>query len=137
MGSGPIPASRQALAKAGWRADELDLIEASQRHIEGDEIRHSSFEEYLAAFREEAKDLQVLRGEMRHANREGLWTNLFALILSCRLYLKQRNAQICAKVLAMAEPLAAAAWLRGSEYPSRYLDIAWNKILINQAHSIN
>jgi 2-O-(6-phospho-alpha-D-mannosyl)-D-glycerate hydrolase len=114
--------------------EELDLIEASQRHLEGDEIHHSSFEEYLAAFREEAKDLEVLRGEMRHANREGLWTNLFALILSCRLYLKQRNAQICAKVLGMAEPLAAAAWIGGSEYPSRYLDIAWNQILINQAH---
>ncbi|MBN1476457.1 hypothetical protein JXA47_06885 [Candidatus Sumerlaeota bacterium] len=114
--------------------EELDLIEAAQRHLEDDEIRHSSFEEYLAAFREEAKNLEVLRGEMRHANREGLWTNLFALILSCRLYLKQRNAQICAKVLGTAEPLAAAAWLGGSEYPSKYLDIAWNQILINQAH---
>ena len=30
MGSGPIPASRQALAKAGWRADELDLVEANE-----------------------------------------------------------------------------------------------------------
>jgi len=30
MGSGPIPASRQALAKAGWRAAELDLIEANE-----------------------------------------------------------------------------------------------------------
>ena len=30
MGSGPIPASRAALAKAGWKADELDLIEANE-----------------------------------------------------------------------------------------------------------
>ena len=30
MGSGPIPASRAALEKAGWRADELDLIEANE-----------------------------------------------------------------------------------------------------------
>ncbi len=30
MGSGPIPASRAALAKAGWRADDLDLIEANE-----------------------------------------------------------------------------------------------------------
>ncbi|MSO65170.1 MAG: acetyl-CoA C-acetyltransferase [Alphaproteobacteria bacterium] len=30
MGSGPIPASRAALAKAGWRADQLDLIEANE-----------------------------------------------------------------------------------------------------------
>ena len=30
MGSGPIPASRKALEKAGWKADDLDLIEANE-----------------------------------------------------------------------------------------------------------
>jgi acetyl-CoA C-acetyltransferase len=30
MGSGPIPASRKALAKAGWEVDDLDLIEANE-----------------------------------------------------------------------------------------------------------
>lgn len=30
MGTGPIPASRKALSKAGWRPDELDLIEANE-----------------------------------------------------------------------------------------------------------
>src|SRR5438874_3172963 len=30
MGSGPIPASRSALAKAGWKIEELDLIEANE-----------------------------------------------------------------------------------------------------------
>jgi acetyl-CoA C-acetyltransferase len=30
MGSGPIPASRLALKKAGWQADDLDLIEANE-----------------------------------------------------------------------------------------------------------
>jgi acetyl-CoA C-acetyltransferase len=30
MGSGPIPASRAALEKAGWRAADLDLIEANE-----------------------------------------------------------------------------------------------------------
>jgi acetyl-CoA C-acetyltransferase len=30
MGSGPIPASRAALAKAGWKPDDLDLIEANE-----------------------------------------------------------------------------------------------------------
>jgi acetyl-CoA C-acetyltransferase len=30
MGSGPIPASRAALEKAGWTADQLDLIEANE-----------------------------------------------------------------------------------------------------------
>ncbi|NQV45874.1 MAG: acetyl-CoA C-acyltransferase, partial [Rhodospirillales bacterium] len=30
MGSGPIPASRMALEKAGWTTDDLDLIEANE-----------------------------------------------------------------------------------------------------------
>jgi acetyl-CoA C-acetyltransferase len=30
MGSGPIPASRAALAKAGWKHQDLDLIEANE-----------------------------------------------------------------------------------------------------------
>jgi acetyl-CoA C-acetyltransferase len=30
MGSGPIPASRLALKRAGWQADDLDLIEANE-----------------------------------------------------------------------------------------------------------
>jgi acetyl-CoA C-acetyltransferase len=30
MGTGPIPASRAALKRAGWSADELDLIEANE-----------------------------------------------------------------------------------------------------------
>jgi acetyl-CoA C-acetyltransferase len=30
MGTGPIPASRRALEKAGWRPDDLDLVEANE-----------------------------------------------------------------------------------------------------------
>jgi acetyl-CoA C-acetyltransferase len=30
MGTGPIPASRAALAKAGWTINDLDLIEANE-----------------------------------------------------------------------------------------------------------
>jgi len=30
MGSGPIPASRLALKRAGWKAEDLDLVEANE-----------------------------------------------------------------------------------------------------------
>lgn len=30
MGTGPIPASRRALERAGWRAEDLDLVEANE-----------------------------------------------------------------------------------------------------------
>ena len=30
MGTGPIPATRKALQRAGWKVDDLDLIEANE-----------------------------------------------------------------------------------------------------------
>ena len=30
MGSGPIPASKKALAKAGWEVSDLDLVESNE-----------------------------------------------------------------------------------------------------------
>ena len=30
MGTGPVPATRRALEKAGWRVDDLDLAEANE-----------------------------------------------------------------------------------------------------------
>jgi acetyl-CoA C-acetyltransferase len=30
MGTGPIPASRKALERAGWKIDDLDLVEANE-----------------------------------------------------------------------------------------------------------
>ena len=30
MGTGPIPASRRALEKAGWSVNDLDLIESNE-----------------------------------------------------------------------------------------------------------
>ena len=47
MGSGPIPASRKALEKAGWKVSDLDLIEANEafaaqalRREQGPRCRH-------------------------------------------------------------------------------------------------
>ncbi|MBX3729738.1 MAG: hypothetical protein KF858_11185 [Candidatus Sumerlaeia bacterium] len=116
--------------------EEVDLIDALRRASgpEGDDVFHSTLADYMTEFRRDAKDLQVLRGEMRHVNKEGLWTNLMGHILSCRLYLKQRNATVNADILTMAEPLAAMAWLTGSAWPGAFLDVAWKKILVNQAH---
>jgi acetyl-CoA C-acetyltransferase len=30
MGTGPIPATRKVLARAGWKVDDLDLVEANE-----------------------------------------------------------------------------------------------------------
>lgn len=119
-------------------SEEVDLIDAAQKFLDPEEaeIFHSSFARYLEDFRNEVdeKDLPVLKGEMRHTNKLGLWTNLMAEILSARLYLKQQNAHVNAKIMYGSEPLAAMAWIRDIEYPAPFFEVAWKKILINQAH---
>lgn len=115
---------------------EVELVRALREAAgpDGDQIFISSLNDYLKAFKKEAKDLQVLKGEMRHTNKCGLWTTLMARILSCRLYLKQRNADINAQIIHGSEPLAAMAFLRGVPYPKPFFEIAWKDILVNQAH---
>ncbi|MBN1903162.1 hypothetical protein JW926_17705 [Candidatus Sumerlaeota bacterium] len=116
--------------------EEVDLIRALEKRLdpEQEEIFHSSLTDYLDAFRKAAPELEILKGEMRHTLKDGLWTHLFAQILSCRAYVKQENARICAKVLYGSEPLCALSWITGGEYPRPFLEVAWKKILINQAH---
>lgn len=116
--------------------EEVDLIDAAAKVAarKGDRLFHGALPEYMEAFRREARDLQLLTGEMRHTLKEGRWTTLMALILSSRLYLKQRNAFVNSKVLFGAEPLAFLASAAGAPYPKPFLDIAWKNILINQAH---
>ncbi|MBX7247122.1 MAG: hypothetical protein K1X53_16615 [Candidatus Sumerlaeaceae bacterium] len=116
--------------------EETDLIKSLQDGEEagGDKIIHSSLTDYMEAFRREARDLEVVKGEMRHTLKVGLWTTLMATILSCRLYLKQRNARLCAALTLEAEPLAAVAWITGSSYPTKFLEVAWKKVLVNHAH---
>jgi len=117
-------------------AEEIDLLKAIEKRSATREeiVFHSSLSDYMEQFRREARDLQVVEGEMRHTLKEGLWTNLMALILSCRTYLKQQNARTCAKVLYGSEPLAAMATLTGSRYPTSYFEQIWKRLLVNQAH---
>ena len=116
--------------------EEVDLIKVCQKYINPEEevLFHSALDDYMELFRRESKDLKVLGGEMRHTNKEGLWTNLMAHILSSRLYLKQQNARINTKVLYEAEPLSVCVWLACGEYPAPFLEVAWKKLLINQTH---
>lgn len=117
-------------------SEECDLIEAARKYLDSskEKLLHSDLETYMELFEKEAEDLPVVTGEMRHTLKEGLWTTLMAPILSCRLYLKQMNCRVNTRVMHESEPLASLAWLNGAEYPARYFELAWKKLLINQAH---
>ncbi len=79
-------------------------------------------------------DLPVVKGEMRHPLRKGVWTDLYAEVQACRIPTKYANRRAEFHLQRVAEPLATAAWTLGVEYPAVYLDDANSMLLQNHAH---
>ena len=74
MGSGPIPASRKALEKAGWKVSDLDLIEANEafartgaRGEQGPRRRHRQGQCQRRRHRHRPSHRRVWRAHPRHA----------------------------------------------------------------------
>ena len=66
MGSGPIPASRAALEKAGWTTDDLDLIEANEafaaqamRREQGPRLGHRQGQREWRGHRDRSSDRRI------------------------------------------------------------------------------
>ncbi|MCI0514303.1 glycosyl hydrolase-related protein [candidate division KSB1 bacterium] len=111
-----------------------EIIEHAQKIAGADTYVHSSFQDYVAAVKANAKDLKVMRGEFRYTMKSGLWQNLFPGMLSARIYLKQQN-RICEnKLQKNADTWASLATLCGMEYPHGFLKLAWKYHLANQSH---
>ncbi|HEX9972933.1 MAG TPA: hypothetical protein VGD14_12740, partial [bacterium] len=124
--------------------DGMDQVDAYPRIPEiinhandlqtGDMYLHSSFDDYVKAVQERAKDLEVLKGEFRYTMVDGMWQNLFPGMLSARMYLKQQNRQCELKLQKNADSWAALAEVLGMEYPTGTLNLAWKYHLANQSH---
>ena len=124
--------------------DGMDQVDAYPRTPEiinhandlqtGDMYLHSSFDDYVKAVQERAKDLEVLKGEFRYTMVDGMWQNLFPGMLSARMYLKQQNRQCELKLQKNADSWAALAEVLGMEYPTGTLNLAWKYHLANQSH---
>ena len=78
--------------------------------------------------------LPHLRGEMRHTQRAGVWTDLYPEVQATRMHLKVLNRQAEYDLQRYAEPFATIAWTLGTPYPERFLDKAWRMLLANHAH---
>jgi len=109
-------------------------IIADANRITGDTYLQSTFTDYVEAVKAEMKDLQVKYGEFRYPNIDGMWLNLYYGVLGARMYLKLNNRAAEHALHGQCEPLCAAAWLTGAEYPTGLLNIAWRHLLMNQAH---
>lgn len=91
---------------------------------------HSSFEEYIAAVKEELPvDLSRVKGELISQETDGWYT--LANTASSRIYLKQANDQASQLLEQVVEPLVV---MTGDKVPRDELRYAWKLLLQNAPH---
>ena len=106
----------------------------------GKEIVHGDLPEFVRRAREHfsehggEKELTVVTGEMRHPQRAGVWTDLYAEVQATRMPTKYANRRAEFALQRKAEPLATVAWCLGVEYPAPHLDRAWSMLVQSHAH---
>ena len=107
-----------------------EVIHQMNRRFPEVEFIHSTIEQFVSRARDHAGELQEHTGEFRGSR----YQHVLSGVLSARMYLKQRNHRCESRLEQITEPLASAAWLQGSTYPSRLLTYGWRTLLKNHAH---
>ena len=114
-----------------------DIIAEARKRITNDkQIIYGDLPGFVALAKEHLgnRELVVLEGEMRHPERRGVFTDIYAEIQACRLPTKYANRRAEFAVQRTAEPLATIAWTLGEAYPTFTLDRANYLLLQNHAH---
>ncbi len=102
-------------------------------------IIHSSVQQYIRGVRNCSLELPTVRGELRGSRYHALLPS----ILSTRIYLKQRNAEVQRLLTRHTEPVAALAALMSPivgegharyRYPGAELGESWKLLLQNHGH---
>ncbi|MEZ6071154.1 MAG: glycoside hydrolase family 38 C-terminal domain-containing protein [Pirellulales bacterium] len=116
--------------------NERKLIEMSRPIVEalGHEIVQDSLENYMREMMAELKDVEVLKGESRNPGATGKWTHLMGDVISSRIKIKRRNAQVETALQRRAEPFSLLGWLSGGEYMRSAIDLSWRYLLQNHPH---
>lgn len=113
-------------------------------------VRAASLREHVDAVLAEARDLPVVTGELRVANRKWKLQALLAHVASSRMHLKQRNHACEILLERWAEPFSALVWMLAKRFgppghpdrlpehtassPAAMLRYAWKTLLLNQPH---
>lgn len=121
--TGPIPELDQIIAEANGSSEDK-------------EFKHSTIQEYIAAFKErvDPEALRTIQGELR----DGPSASCSGNALATRIYIKQLNKKVQNLLLHKAEPVSSVMSMLGGEYPSAFLGKAWNYLLKAHPHdSIN
>lgn len=95
-----------------------------------DGVHIGSLEEYLDTAKSFTQDIPVWCGELRSPQR----AHLLVGCTSVRHWIKQKDWELSNQLETYTEPLAAFAWINGSQYPHSFIDLAWKYHLQNQPH---
>ncbi len=113
--------------------DKINKLDAPNQRT----WRQTTMREYIKTMREKLADrkLHMVKGELRDGPAGPTSGNA----LSTRLYLKALNKKAQSRLIRQAEPLAAlSAALHGTEHPQKFIDTAWDYLLLSHPHdSIN
>ncbi len=121
---------------SGPNPKTVRLIKDADACLEHDEVRHSTFESYLAELKAEMdpEKLKLVHGERRSSQYDHRSGNLYGYTTSARMYLKQMNFDTERWLQLYAEPFNGMAGLLGLDTNDRYLELAWQRLLQNSAH---
>jgi len=111
----------------------LEVIDTINREFPEYSVKQSTLEEYAECVRKAYKNsniaMQKYEGELMHPDEQ-----ILVCAHSCRADQKQRH-WLAERILEKrAEPMSAAAWLFGYDYPLWALRDSWKYILENHAH---
>ncbi len=110
-----------------------EIIAAANQAYAGEhEVVHSTLPQYAAALRPLLAKLPIdrVRGEMKDGPIGAIHTD----VCSLHAEIKRANGQAENALFRAAEPFAAAAWLRGADYPGHRVAKATRLLFHSQAH---
>lgn len=112
------------------------MIRDLNSRISDTEFIHANLEEYAKAAHAglDKSKLRTIKGELR----DGPACDCSGNALSSRIYLKSANKKAQNAMIIWAEPLSAALWAMGGDYPKGMLEKAWDYLFKSHPHdSIN
>ena len=100
----------------------------------GENVRFvfSNLPDYMEKITGDAGAYPTVAGELMEQTVGGM--SLLISTASSRIYIKQENRRVQNLIERCAEPLSAAAYLKGADYPGDYLLFAWKNLLLNHPH---
>lgn len=110
--------------------DIVEFVREYNRTVGCDSIVPTTLEQHMKQLEVFSEELLIHRGEMRNAYTQPILSG----ILSTRMEIKRKNAEIETGLEKYLEPYSTWSWLVGNEYPEAFCKLAWTYQIRNSFH---